>query len=40
MDQLKQAIREGVEYETAVNTGHMNDQMAVELFLVQYSAGK
>ena len=40
MDQLKQAIRDGVEYETAVKTGHMNDQMAVELFLVQYSAGK
>ena len=39
-DQLKQAIRDGVEYETAVKTGHMNDQMAVELFLVQYSAGK
>ena len=40
MDQLKQAIRDGVEYETAVKTGHMNDQMAVELFLVQYSDGK
>ena len=40
MDQLKQAIRDGVKYETAVKTGHMNDQMAVELFLVQYSAGK
>ena len=40
MDQLKQAIRDGVEYETSVKTGHMNDQMAVELFLVQYSAGK
>lgn len=40
MDQLKQAIRDGVEYETAVKTGHMNDQMSVELFLVQYSAGK
>lgn len=40
MDQLKQAIRDGVEYETSVKTGHMNDQMAVELFLVQYSTGK
>ena len=37
MDQLKQAIRDGVEYETSVKTGRMNDQMAVELFLVQYS---
>lgn len=37
MDQLKQAIRDGVDYETSVKTGHINDQMAVELFLVQYS---
>lgn len=37
MAQLTQAIRDGVDYETAVKTGHMNDQMAVELFLVQYS---
>ena len=37
MEQLKRAIRDGVEYETAVKTGHMNDQMAVELFIVRYS---
>ena len=37
MEQLKQAIRDGVEYETAVKTGHMNDQLAVELFIVRYS---
>lgn len=37
MNQLKQAIQDGVAYETSVKTGHMNDQMAVELFLVQYS---
>lgn len=37
MDQLKQAIRDGVEYEAAVKTGRMNDQMAVELFIVEYS---
>lgn len=36
-EQLKQAVRDGVEYETAVKTGHMNDQMAVELFIVKYS---
>lgn len=35
--QLKQAVRDGVEYETAVKTGHMGDQIAVELFLVKYS---
>lgn len=37
LDQIKEAIRDGVEYEAAVKTGHMNDQMAVELFIVQYS---
>ena len=38
MEQIKQAVRDGVEYEEAVKTGRMNDQMAVELFIVQYSA--
>lgn len=37
LDQLRQAVRDGVEYEEAVKTGRMNDQMAVELFIVQYS---
>lgn len=37
MQQLKQAIRDGVGYEEAVKTGRMNDQMAVELFLMKYS---
>ena len=37
MEQLKQAVRDGVEYEEAVKTGRMNERMAVELFLVQYS---
>lgn len=37
MDQLKQAIKDGVDYEEAVKTGHMNDQMAVEVFIMQYS---
>ena len=32
------AVRDGVAYEEAVKTGRMNDQMAVELFIVQYSA--
>lgn len=40
LDQIKQAIADGVEYEEAVKTGHMNDQMAVELFIVQYSKGR
>ncbi|MBE5887823.1 MAG: DNA polymerase III subunit delta [Lachnospiraceae bacterium] len=40
LDQIKQAISDGVEYEEAVKTGHMNDQMAVELFIVQYSKGQ
>ncbi len=37
-EQLKNALREGVELEEAVKTGQMNDRMAVELFLVKYSA--
>ncbi len=37
IQQLKQAIRDGVDYEEAVKTGRMNDQMAVELFLMKYS---
>ena len=36
--QLKQAISDGAEYEEAIKTGRMNDQMAVELFIVKYSA--
>ena len=37
LEQIKQAIADGVSYEEAVKTGKMNDQMAVELFIVQYS---
>lgn len=37
LSQIKQAITDGVEYEEAVKTGRMNDQMAVELFIVTYS---
>lgn len=37
LDQLKQAIQDGVFYEEAVKTGRMNDQMAVELFIITYS---
>lgn len=37
LEQIKQAIEDGVTYEEAVKTGKMNDQMAVELFIVQYS---
>ena len=37
MQQLKQAIRDGVDFEEAVKTGRMNDQMAVEIFLMKYS---
>ena len=36
-EQLKQALVDGVELEEAVKTGRMNDQMAVELFIVKYS---
>ncbi len=37
LEQIKQAIADGVSYEEAVKTGRMNDQMAVEMFIVQYS---
>ena len=37
MQQLKQAIRDGVDFEEAVKTGRMKDQMAVEIFLMKYS---
>lgn len=40
LEELKCAVKDGVSYEEAVKTGRMNDQMAVELFIVQYSAGK
>jgi len=39
LDQIKQAIEDGVKFEESVKTGKMNDQMAVELFIVQYSKG-
>ncbi len=37
LDQIKKAIQDGVEYEADVKTGRLNDQMAVELFIVEYS---
>ncbi len=40
LDELKCAVKDGVSYEEAVKTGQMNDQMAVELFIVRYSATK
>lgn len=40
LEQIKKAIQDGVEYEEAVKTGRMNDQMAVELFIVTYSKGQ
>ena len=38
--QLKQALRDGASLEEAVKTGRMDDQMAVELFIMRYSMGK
>ncbi|MBO5259165.1 MAG: DNA polymerase III subunit delta [Agathobacter sp.] len=37
VEQLKGALEQGGSYEEAVKTGKMNDQMAVELFLIEYS---
>lgn len=38
--QLKAALRDGVELEESVKTGGMDDQMAVELFIMKYSTKK
>ena len=40
MAQLKSALRDGVDLEESVKTGRMNDQMAVELFIMKYSANQ
>ena len=37
LEQLKQVVRQGVEYEEAVKTGKLNDQLAVELMILQFS---
>ena len=37
VEQLRGALEQGGSYEEAVKTGKMNDQMAVELFLIEYS---
>ena len=37
LEQLKKAVSDGVSYEEAVKTGQMNDQLAVEMFIVQHS---
>jgi DNA polymerase-3 subunit delta len=38
LEQLKQAVKDGTDYEEAVKTGRLHERMAVELFIVQYSA--
>ena len=37
MAQLKRALYDGADLEESVKTGRMNDQMAVELFIMKYS---
>ena len=37
LEQIKKALQDGVSYEESVKTGYMNDRMAVELFIVEYS---
>lgn len=37
LEQIKKALEDGVSYEESVKTGYMNDRMAVELFIVEYS---
>lgn len=38
MDRIKEAVRDGADFEEAVKTGRMGDQIAVEMFIVKYSA--
>ena len=40
IEQLKKAVQDGVEYETAIKTGHIEEQLAVELFIIEYSKKK
>ena len=40
IEQLKKAVQDGVEYETAIKTGHLEEQLAVELFIIEYSKKK
>ena len=37
MAQLKRALYDGADLEESVKTGRMNDQMAIELFIMKYS---
>ena len=37
IETLKKAVQDGVEYETAIKTGHIEEQLAVELFIIEYS---
>ena len=36
-EQLRKAVEDSVELEEAVKTGRLNDQMAVELLIMEYS---
>ena len=40
IEQLKKVVKDGVEYETAIKTGHIEEQLAVELFIIEYSKKK
>lgn len=40
LDQLKMALKDATSFEEAVKTGQMNDQLAVEVFLMKYSNKK
>ena len=40
IEQLKKAVKDGVEYETAIKTGYIEEQLAVELFIIEYSKNK
>lgn len=37
VEQLKKAVKDGVEYEEAIKIGNMDAQIAVEMFIIEYS---